>query len=62
VLQHIRREPPSLFSGLLRDRGFVIETVELDEGGSMPDWREVDLVQAMGAHEEAGYHWLGAEK
>lgn len=66
VLQHIRCEPPGLFSGLLRDRGFVAETVELDEGGSLPDWREVDLVLAMGgpmgAYDETGHPWLAAEK
>lgn len=66
VLQHIRCEPPGLFSGPLRDRGFVLETVELDEGGCLPDLREVGLVVAMGgpmgAYDEAGYPWLAAEK
>ena len=66
VLQHIRCEPPGLFSGPLRDRGFVLETVELDEGGCLPDLREVGLVLAMGgpmgAYDEAGYPWLAAEK
>jgi hypothetical protein len=37
VLQHIRCEPPGLFSGLLRDRGFVIEVVEVDEGRPADD-------------------------
>jgi hypothetical protein len=45
VLQHIRCEPPGLFSGLLRDRGFV---TEVDEGDGLPDWREAGLVLAMG--------------
>jgi GMP synthase (glutamine-hydrolysing) len=66
VLQHIRCEPPGLFSALLRDRGFVVEVVEVDEGGGLPDWREADLVLAMGgpmgAYDEAGYPWLAAEK
>jgi hypothetical protein len=48
VLQHIRCEPPGLFSEPLRDRGFLVETVEMDEGGRLPDWREVGLVLAMG--------------
>src|SRR5262249_12072819 len=48
VLQHIRREPPGLFSGMLDDRGVLVETIELDEGGELPDWREADLVVAMG--------------
>jgi GMP synthase (glutamine-hydrolysing) len=66
VLQHIRCEPPGLFSGLLADRGFVAETIELDEGGTLPDWRDVDLVLAMGGpmgvNDEAKHPWLVAEK
>ena len=66
VLQHIRCEPPGIFSDMLTGRGIVIETVELDEGGELPDWREVDLVLAMGGpmsvHDEAEHPWLAAEK
>jgi GMP synthase (glutamine-hydrolysing) len=66
VLQHIRCEPPGLFTGLLDDRGFVVETVELDEGDALPDWREIDLVLAMGgpmgAYDETAHPWLAAEK
>jgi GMP synthase (glutamine-hydrolysing) len=66
VLQHIRCEPPGLFSGPLRDRGFGVQTVELDEGDGLPDWREVDIVLAMGgpmgAYNETGHPWLAAEK
>jgi len=66
VLQHIRCEPPGLFTGMLADRGIAIETIELDEGGSLPDWREADLVIAMGgpmgAYDEDGHSWLAAEK
>ena len=66
VLQHIRCEPPGLFSGMLNERGVVIETIELDEGGELPDWREVDLVLAMGGpmsvHDEAEHPWLAGEK
>jgi GMP synthase (glutamine-hydrolysing) len=66
VLQHIRCEPPGLFSGLLNDRGVAIETIELDEGGHLPDWREVDLVLAMGGpmgvYDEAEHPWLAGEK
>ena len=62
VLQHIRCEPPGLFSCVLNDRGAAIETIELDEGGELPDWREVDLVVAMGGpmsvHDEAEHPWL----
>jgi GMP synthase (glutamine-hydrolysing) len=66
VLQHIRCEPPGLFSAMLTDRGITIETCELDEGGDLPDWHEVDLVVAMGGpmsvHDEAEHPWLAGEK
>jgi len=66
VLQHIRCEPPGMFSGMLTDRGLAIETIELDEGGELPDWRDADLVLAMGGpmsvHDEAEHPWLAVEK
>lgn len=66
VLQHIRCEPPGLFSGVLRDRGIAADTVELDEGGRLPDWRGLDLVIAMGgpmgANDDAAHPWLAGEK
>ena len=66
VLQHSRCEPPGLFSGMLTDRGITIETIELDEGGELPNWREADLVLAMGGpmsvHDEAEHPWLAGEK
>jgi len=66
VLQHIRCEPPGMFSGMLTDRGIAIETIELDEGGELPNWREADLVLAMGGpmsvHDEAEHPWLAGEK
>ena len=48
VLQHIRCEPPGIFAGMLSERAIGINTVELDEGSPLPDWRDVDLVLAMG--------------
>jgi GMP synthase (glutamine-hydrolysing) len=66
VLQHIRCEPPGLFTRMLADRGFVIETIELDEGDDLPDWREADLVLAMGGpmgvYDETAHPWLVTEK
>jgi GMP synthase (glutamine-hydrolysing) len=66
VLQHIRCEPPGIFSDVLTDRGIAIETIELDEAGELPDWREADLVLAMGGpmsvHDEAEHPWLAGEK
>ena len=48
VLQHIPCEPPGVFSGVLARHGIATETVELDEGGQLPDWRAADLIVAMG--------------
>jgi GMP synthase (glutamine-hydrolysing) len=66
VVQHIRCEPPGIFADLLRARGIGIETVELDEGGELPAWRDVDLVVAMGGPmgscDEADHPWLAGEK
>jgi GMP synthase (glutamine-hydrolysing) len=66
VLQHIRCEPPGIFGEILTDRGMAIEVIELDDGGSLPDWREVDLVLAMGGpmgvHDGAEPAWLADEK
>jgi GMP synthase-like glutamine amidotransferase len=66
VLQHIGCEPPGLFCDALRQRGIVTDTVELDEGGELPDWRGLDLVIAMGGpmgvNDEAEHPWLADEK
>ena len=66
VLQHIRCEPPGTFSAMLSRHGIGIETVELDEGARLPDWRDVDLVLAMGGpmgvNDEAAHPWLAGEK
>lgn len=66
VLQHIPCEPPGLFADMLSDRGIAIDVIELDAGGKLPGWHEVDLVLAMGGpmsvHDEAEHAWLAAEK
>ena len=66
VVQHIRCEPPGVFTGVLGRLGITIETVELDEGDTLPDWRDVDLVVVMGGpmgvYDEAEHPWLAAEK
>jgi GMP synthase (glutamine-hydrolysing) len=66
VVQHIRCEPPGTFANLLDARGIEVDTVELDEGGELPDWRDVDLVLAMGgpmgAYDEGEHPWLAGEK
>jgi GMP synthase (glutamine-hydrolysing) len=66
VLQHIGCEPPGIFSELLREHGIAIATAELDDGDELPDWREADMVLAMGGpmsvHDEADHPWLVKEK
>ena len=48
VLQHIACEPPGVFEDVLIERGAPSRRVELDEGGQLPDWRDFDLIVAMG--------------
>jgi GMP synthase (glutamine-hydrolysing) len=66
VVQHIRCEPPGVFTGVLERYGITIETAELDEGDRLPDPRDVDLVVVMGgpmgACDEADHPWLAGEK
>jgi GMP synthase (glutamine-hydrolysing) len=66
VLQHIPCEPPGVFTGVLARHGIAIETAELDEGGELPDWRDADLIVAMGgpmgAYDDAEHPWLAGEK
>jgi len=65
-LQHIRCEPPGIFADVLRRHAIAMETVELDEGDKLPDWRDWDLVVVMGGpmgvNDEAEHPWLAAEK
>jgi GMP synthase (glutamine-hydrolysing) len=66
VLQHISCEPPGAFGDVLNERDVEIVTVELDEGGSLPDWREFDYILAMGGpmsvNDDARLPWLTGEK
>lgn len=66
VVQHIRCEPPGVFTDVLARHEIAIETAELDEGDSLPDWRDVDLVVVMGGpmgvYDEAEHPWLAGEK
>jgi GMP synthase (glutamine-hydrolysing) len=66
VLQHIGCEPPGLFCDVLRQRDIAAETVQLDRGDPLPDWREPDLVIAMGGpmgvNDEPEHAWLAGEK
>jgi GMP synthase (glutamine-hydrolysing) len=66
VLQHIACEPPGVFEDVLLERGADIHRVELDEGEPLPDWREFDLIVAMGGpmsvNDEDEHPWLVDEK
>ena len=66
VLQHIACEPPGVYEDVLREQGAELYPVELDEGESLPDWREFDAIVAMGgpmsANDDANLPWLAAEK
>ncbi len=66
VLQHIACEPPGAFSEVLDERGAQVDTVELDEGVPLPDWRAYDAIVAMGGpmsvNDDDRLPWLTAEK
>jgi GMP synthase-like glutamine amidotransferase len=66
VLQHISCEPPAIYEDVLRERGAEVVRVELDEGETMPDWREFDAIVVMGgpmsANDDKELPWLTDEK
>jgi GMP synthase (glutamine-hydrolysing) len=66
VLQHIACEPPGVYEDVLNERGARIHRVELDEGDSLPDWRDFDAIVAMGgpmsALDDDEHPWLVDEK
>jgi GMP synthase (glutamine-hydrolysing) len=66
VLQHIACEPPGVYEDVMRERGIALHRVELDEGDALPDWREFDLLVAMGGpmsvNDEEQLPWLLDEK
>jgi GMP synthase (glutamine-hydrolysing) len=66
VLQHIACEPPGVYEDVLLERGASIHRVELDKGDLLPDWRDFDLIVAMGGpmsvNDEREHPWLVDEK
>jgi GMP synthase (glutamine-hydrolysing) len=66
ALQHIACEPPAAFEDELLSRGLGLTRIELDEGESLPDWREfaamIVMGGPMGAYEEEAHPWLVEEK
>ena len=66
VLQHIACEPPGFYEDVLLGAGAAIHRVEVDEGDALPDWREFELIVAMGGpmsvNDEDEFPWLAQEK
>jgi GMP synthase (glutamine-hydrolysing) len=66
VLQHIECEPPAAYGRELSERGIACDTVELDAGEQLPDWRGYGAIIAMGgpmgAYDDELLPWLTAEK
>jgi GMP synthase-like glutamine amidotransferase len=66
VLQHIACEPPGVYEDVLNEYGAKIHRIELDEGDSLPDWRDFDAIVAMGgpmsAVDDDEHPWLVDEK
>jgi GMP synthase (glutamine-hydrolysing) len=66
VLQHIACEPPGVYEDVMLEHGVSLARVELDEGEQLPDWREFDLIVAMGGpmsvNDDERLPWLGDEK
>jgi GMP synthase (glutamine-hydrolysing) len=66
VLQHIACEPPGAYEDVMRERGARLHRVELDEGDSLPDWREFDgmvvMGGPMGACDDVDHPWLAPER
>jgi GMP synthase-like glutamine amidotransferase len=66
VLQHIDCEPPAAYGAELAGRGIPVDTVELDAGEPLPDWRPYAGIVAMGgpmgAYDDEALPWLAGEK
>ncbi len=66
IVQHISCEPPGIYETVLDEHDIDINRVEIDEGDRLPDWRDADLVVAMGGpmsvNDEAVHPWLAGEK
>jgi GMP synthase (glutamine-hydrolysing) len=66
VFQHIACEPPGAYEDVLVEREVEVTRVELDEGEPLPDWRDFDLIVAMGGpmsvNDEERLPWLVDEK
>ena len=66
VLQHIACEPPGVFAEVMRERGWITATCEIDEAGVVPEIDGFDAIIAMGGpmsvNDEEALPWLVGEK
>ena len=66
VLQHVAVEHPGVFRDFLREDGLTWQTIELDEGQTIPDLAPFDLMIVMGGPQDVWqedlYPWLREEK
>jgi GMP synthase (glutamine-hydrolysing) len=66
VLQHIACEPPGVYAEVMRERGWITTTCEIDETGAVPELDGVDAIVAMGGpmsvNDEEALPWLVDEK
>lgn len=65
-LQHVPFEGPAHLAIIARDRGMTLARTRLFDGERLPGTDDFDLLAVlggpMGAHDEAAYPWLAAEK
>jgi GMP synthase-like glutamine amidotransferase/tetratricopeptide (TPR) repeat protein len=66
ALEHLRDDPVGVFGDVMTERGIDVDRVLLSEGMMLPDWREYDLMIAMGAGvsvwQEDEHPWIAPEK
>ena len=66
ALEHWQSDAFAVFGEVLAERQIAVDRVVVSEVVSLPDWREYDLMIAMGGpmgvYQEAEYPWLVGEK
>ena len=66
AFEHLASDPIGIFGEVLSERGIGVDRVLLYEGEPVPDWRDYELIVAMGAGasvwQEDEYPWIRDEK
>ncbi len=66
VLQHLATEHPGVLRDFMTADGFQWTTIQLDEGGTIPDVDDFDLMMVMGGPQDVWqddlYPWMKLEK